>query len=193
MDNFRIVSWDGIFLVELDPKTGLRREPAAPPICLATAPEIEAPFLHKHADKYYLFVNWGKCCRGTNSTYEIRVGRSETITGPSRPLGPGYARTRRHAGFAERRRISRAGPRFASPTPRPGMAGAPLLRPIVARPVTPALGAGEVGPSRLAYGGAVGKSPRFLVLWQGRRSGGCPKTRLSNLRRSHPSPRPSPR
>jgi arabinan endo-1,5-alpha-L-arabinosidase len=30
----------------------------------------------------YLFINWGLCCRGTNSTYEIRVGRSEKITGP---------------------------------------------------------------------------------------------------------------
>ena len=27
-------------------------------------------------------MNWGLCCRGTNSTYEIRVGRSRQITGP---------------------------------------------------------------------------------------------------------------
>jgi arabinan endo-1,5-alpha-L-arabinosidase len=27
-------------------------------------------------------VNWGTCCRGTNSTYNIRVGRSREITGP---------------------------------------------------------------------------------------------------------------
>lgn len=74
--------WDGIFLVELDPKTGLRREPDSPPLRLASAPEIEAPFLHKRGDKYYLFVNWGKCCRGIDSTYEIRVGRSDKITGP---------------------------------------------------------------------------------------------------------------
>jgi arabinan endo-1,5-alpha-L-arabinosidase len=74
--------WDGIFLVELDPKTGLRRESESPPLRLAGAPEIEAPFLHKHHGKYYLFVNWGKCCRGTNSTYEIRLGRSDQITGP---------------------------------------------------------------------------------------------------------------
>ena len=31
---------------------------------------------------YYLFVNWGICCRGINSTYNIRVGRSKQITGP---------------------------------------------------------------------------------------------------------------
>lgn len=74
--------WDGIFLVELDPKTGLRREPASPPLRLAGAPEIEAPFLHQRDGRYYLFGNWGKCCRGTNSTYEIRVGRGDKITGP---------------------------------------------------------------------------------------------------------------
>lgn len=74
--------WDGIFLVELDPKTGLRREPESPPLRLAGAPEIEAPFLHQRNGRYYLFVNRGKCCRGTNSTYEIRVGRSGKITGP---------------------------------------------------------------------------------------------------------------
>ena len=28
----------------------------------------------------YLFVNWGQCCKGTNSTYEVRVGRAEKIT-----------------------------------------------------------------------------------------------------------------
>jgi len=27
-------------------------------------------------------VNWGHCCRGTNSTYNIRFGRSRNVTGP---------------------------------------------------------------------------------------------------------------
>ena len=31
---------------------------------------------------YYLFVNWGGCCDGVDSTYEIRVGRSSSVTGP---------------------------------------------------------------------------------------------------------------
>jgi len=31
---------------------------------------------------HYLFVNWDRCCRGTNSTYNIRIGRSREITGP---------------------------------------------------------------------------------------------------------------
>jgi len=74
--------WEGIHLIELDPKTGLRKDPEEKPLKLAMHQEIEAPFIHKHGDHYYLFVNWGKCCKGVNSTYEIRVGRSKKITGP---------------------------------------------------------------------------------------------------------------
>ena len=29
-----------------------------------------------------MFVNWGACCAGVDSTYNIRVGRSANITGP---------------------------------------------------------------------------------------------------------------
>lgn len=43
---------------------------------------VEAPYLHRQAPFYYLFVNWGACCRGLDSTYEIRVGRSTSPTGP---------------------------------------------------------------------------------------------------------------
>jgi len=45
---------------------------------------IEAPYVFKHPtnDYYYLFVNWGGCCRGVKSTYNIRVGRSTSPTGP---------------------------------------------------------------------------------------------------------------
>ncbi len=74
--------WDGIMLIELDPKTGLRKDADGKPIRLADSQEIEAPFIHKEAGWYYLFVNWGKCCRGADSSYEIRVGRSKQITGP---------------------------------------------------------------------------------------------------------------
>jgi arabinan endo-1,5-alpha-L-arabinosidase len=74
--------WDGIHLVELDPTTGLARKTNTDPIRLASAAEIEAPFLFHRDGDYYLFLNWGKCCRGVNSTYEIRVGRSRKVTGP---------------------------------------------------------------------------------------------------------------
>jgi arabinan endo-1,5-alpha-L-arabinosidase len=49
---------------------------------LAWQQAIEAPCLTQHDGYYFLFVNWGECCRGTNSTYNIRVGRSLEIGGP---------------------------------------------------------------------------------------------------------------
>lgn len=74
--------WSGIKLVQLDPKTGKRLHPDAPLTSLAWNKSIEASFLYKHDGYYYLFVNWGECCHGVNSTYNIRVGRSRKITGP---------------------------------------------------------------------------------------------------------------
>lgn len=44
--------------------------------------EIEAPFIFRRADHYYLFVSWDKCCRGKDSTYKMMVGRSRDVRGP---------------------------------------------------------------------------------------------------------------
>ena len=74
--------WSGIKLIQLDPKTGKRVAPDSPIYSLAHWDSIEASYLYQHGGYYYLFLNWGACCRGTNSTYEIRVGRSKEITGP---------------------------------------------------------------------------------------------------------------
>lgn len=44
--------------------------------------EIEAPFIFKKGEYYYLFASWGLCCKGANSTYHLVIGRSKNITGP---------------------------------------------------------------------------------------------------------------
>ena len=74
--------WSGIKLVELDPATGKRVAEDSPVHPLAHYESIEAPFIYRHGGHYYLFLNWGVCCRGVRSTYNIRVGRSENVTGP---------------------------------------------------------------------------------------------------------------
>jgi arabinan endo-1,5-alpha-L-arabinosidase len=74
--------WSGIKLVQLDPGTGKRIAPDSKIYSLAHHSSIEASYIYRHGDYFYLMVNWGACCRGVNSTYNIRVGRSEKITGP---------------------------------------------------------------------------------------------------------------
>ena len=74
--------WTGIKLIQLDPATGKRVDPDSPIYSLAYHDSIEAACLWQWGEYYYLFVNWGLCCRGTNSTYNIRVGRSHAATGP---------------------------------------------------------------------------------------------------------------
>ena len=74
--------WSGIKLIQLDPKTGKRIAPDSPISSLAYHDRIEASYLARHDGYYYLFVNWGTCCQGLKSTYNIRVGRSKKITGP---------------------------------------------------------------------------------------------------------------
>ena len=77
--------WGGIKGLRLDSKTGLQASPAAAPASLAWKPpsgEIEAGCLYQKGAWWYLFVNWGLCCRGIKSTYEIRIGRSKNADGP---------------------------------------------------------------------------------------------------------------
>jgi len=73
--------WNGIYLLQLDPSTGKRISPSSTLTRLASGP-IEASFLYQHGGCYFLFVNWGSCCSGIDSTYNIRVGRSTQVAGP---------------------------------------------------------------------------------------------------------------
>lgn len=43
---------------------------------------VEAPFIFKKGDWYYLFVSFDYCCRGKESTYKVVVGRSDDVKGP---------------------------------------------------------------------------------------------------------------
>lgn len=69
-----------IRLVELDPKTGKRLNANAKPHNIAI--NSEASVMIYHDGWYYLLVTHGSCCRGADSGYNIRVGRSKKVTGP---------------------------------------------------------------------------------------------------------------
>jgi len=91
--------WGGIKMRRIDPSTGKlsnedttlyslahRKPPLNPPPNPPGLPgdwqAIEAPFIVRHGDYFYLFVSFDLCCRGTNSNYKTMVGRSKEVTGP---------------------------------------------------------------------------------------------------------------
>jgi arabinan endo-1,5-alpha-L-arabinosidase len=43
---------------------------------------IEASYILRRGGYYYLFASFDLCCRGSNSTYRIMVGRSQNVQGP---------------------------------------------------------------------------------------------------------------
>jgi len=69
-----------IRLVELDPATGQRLHADEAPLDIAI--NSEASIIIERAGWYYLLVTHGSCCRGAESTYNIRMGRSRSVTGP---------------------------------------------------------------------------------------------------------------
>lgn len=79
----------GIMVVQINPTTGMRLNTGS----LGTQVANNAPgggwgsteegsYIYQHGDYWYLFVNWGGCCDLTYSTYNIRVGRGASPTGP---------------------------------------------------------------------------------------------------------------
>jgi arabinan endo-1,5-alpha-L-arabinosidase len=78
--------WSGIKLRKLDPATGKPATDDATLYAIAggrpSPNAIEAPFIIRRGDYFYLFFSVDFCCRGADSTYNIRVGRAQKIAGP---------------------------------------------------------------------------------------------------------------
>jgi arabinan endo-1,5-alpha-L-arabinosidase len=65
-------------VVELNPETGLRVDDKYHNIAI----NCEATTMIYHDGYYYLLATHGSCCRGADSGYNIRTGRSKSPTGP---------------------------------------------------------------------------------------------------------------
>ncbi|HEY9529108.1 MAG TPA: arabinan endo-1,5-alpha-L-arabinosidase [Anaerolineales bacterium] len=81
--------WQGIWMRKIDRSTGKLDPNDSTVHHLAnrsTGPDktaaIEAPFLLARGGHWYLFVSFDQCCQGVASTYNVRVGRSDALTGP---------------------------------------------------------------------------------------------------------------
>ena len=73
----------GIKLAPLDASTGMLAGPMQH-LASRLVPTwgIEAPFIVRRDGFFYLFVSFDYCCRGSASTYNVRVGRAASIDGP---------------------------------------------------------------------------------------------------------------
>lgn len=81
--------WQGLWMRKVDAATGMLSEKDTEFHHLAdrtsdpaSGDAIEAPFIVNFDGMWYLFASFDRCCQGVNSTYNVRVGRSETLTGP---------------------------------------------------------------------------------------------------------------
>jgi arabinan endo-1,5-alpha-L-arabinosidase len=73
--------WSGIHLIRLD-DSGARSGSELIALASRAGGAIEAPFIVRRCGYFYLFVSFDACCRGADSTYNLRVGRSEELAGP---------------------------------------------------------------------------------------------------------------
>lgn len=79
--------WDGIQLARLDGTMHLAQPSNQRTIARRYTDgrgnnPVEAPFIFRHGDYFYLFVSWDLCCKGMDSSYKVVVGRSKTVAGP---------------------------------------------------------------------------------------------------------------
>ena len=78
----------GILVAQIDPATGKRMNTNSIGTKIASSTPsgfsntTEGSHLHQRGGFYWLFLNYGGCCSGVDSTYNIRVGRSASVTGP---------------------------------------------------------------------------------------------------------------
>jgi arabinan endo-1,5-alpha-L-arabinosidase len=73
--------WDGIQVVQLTSSGAVDSASAFSNIARRSgANVIEQPAMVRRCGYYYLFTSWDACCQGANSTYNIRVGRSTSMT-----------------------------------------------------------------------------------------------------------------
>ena len=93
--------WDGIQLARLDAET-MHLAQGEKPVTIARRTAlrdtlnaepnptsrhagrnaIEAPFIIRYGDYFYLFASHDYCCRGMQSNYKVVVGRSHSVQGP---------------------------------------------------------------------------------------------------------------
>jgi arabinan endo-1,5-alpha-L-arabinosidase len=75
--------WGGIKIIQLD-QAGARVGTTVTGI--AARPNnggaLEGPFMVRRCGYYFLFTSWDTCCKGASSTYNIRVVRGKSVTGP---------------------------------------------------------------------------------------------------------------
>ncbi|MEV3973567.1 arabinan endo-1,5-alpha-L-arabinosidase [Streptomyces sp. NPDC050698] len=80
--------WTGIKMIRINPSTGKQLPGNSTRYSLASRPTgtkaVEAPFIVKRGNYYYLFASYDTCCNGTGSTYKVKVGRASSVTGPYR-------------------------------------------------------------------------------------------------------------
>jgi arabinan endo-1,5-alpha-L-arabinosidase len=87
--------WQGTYLIQMDAATGMPLPGAAPVhVAQRASPDaLEASFMLRNAaqGQYYYFSSWNFCCRGVQSTYEVRAGRNPVAANASFAAANGTA------------------------------------------------------------------------------------------------------
>ncbi|KAF8587037.1 glycoside hydrolase family 43 protein [Ramaria rubella] len=76
--------WTDIKQMSLSASTGKLSSSKITSLAERTADNgaMEASYIFKNDEFYYLFTSWDLCCQGLSSTYNIRVVRSKSLSGP---------------------------------------------------------------------------------------------------------------